>query len=174
MKILVISDNHGDRDILQAVFDGNAGLVDHFVHCGDSELDPNDPIFDHCAVVRGNNDFDPGFKDDQLLAFGPGTTQYYLTHGDYYQVNSGLLQLSLKTKEMGANVAFYGHTHQLMADLVDGLLYLNPGSISLPRGEYAFIGGTYAILEVTDDTFDVRFYNRSQKEVVELHRSFTR
>ena len=36
MKYLIVSDNHGDRQILVDLLAGFSGKVDTFIHCGDS------------------------------------------------------------------------------------------------------------------------------------------
>ena len=38
MRYLVVSDNHGDREILVKLLDKYHANVDYFFHCGDSEL----------------------------------------------------------------------------------------------------------------------------------------
>ncbi len=38
MKIVVVSDNHGDREIIQKIVDHYEGKVDGIFHCGDSEF----------------------------------------------------------------------------------------------------------------------------------------
>lgn len=172
MKFLVISDNHGDRDILSAIYKANAKNVTAIFHCGDSELSVSDPLFQNQYVVQGNNDYGQNFPVEVTVPFESETV--YMTHGDHYQVNFGLTQLSLRGKEAGASLVFFGHTHQLMADYVDQTLYLNPGSISLPRGEFRFLGGTYAIVDVDRQTIDVQFYTRDQEPVPELHQKFLR
>ena len=35
--------------------------------------------------------------------------------------------------KVGAQVACFGHSHVLGAELIDGVLFINPGSILLPR-----------------------------------------
>ena len=37
-------------------------------------------------------------------------------------------------REEGCGLAFYGHTHRMMIELISGVVVCNPGSISLPRG----------------------------------------
>ena len=44
MKYLIVSDNHGDRQILVDLLAEFSGKVDTFIHCGDSELQPSDPF----------------------------------------------------------------------------------------------------------------------------------
>ena len=41
MKYLVVSDNHGDRNILVEIVNRYVGMVDQMFHCGDSELKAN-------------------------------------------------------------------------------------------------------------------------------------
>lgn len=38
MKYLIVSDNHGDRNILVEIVNRYVDRVDHMFHCGDSEL----------------------------------------------------------------------------------------------------------------------------------------
>lgn len=172
MKILVISDNHGDQAILEKVFTHFHDTVDAIFHCGDSEMAVTNPLFDDVQVVKGNNDYGTTFADD--VSIQGGTDQVFMTHGDLYGVNMGLTHLSLKAQEMGATLVFYGHTHQLAAEFVQGRLYLNPGSISLPRGEFANLGGTFAIVTTMADQLQVDFYDRQLKRVSSLHQVFSR
>ena len=57
MKLLAVSDNHGDRQILQTIFDAYRDQVDAIFHCGDSEMPVDDPLFKDVYVVKGNNDY---------------------------------------------------------------------------------------------------------------------
>lgn len=145
MKALFISDNHGDAAILERVKEGLADQVDAMFHCGDSNLSPDDPALAGFQVVV-----------DQVV----GDEHVFVTHGHLYGVNQSLLNLKLAAKEAGATVAAYGHTHQLACQVVDGILLLNPGSISQPRGEYDYLGGTFAMVETTPEHFIVRYFNR--------------
>nr|WP_231923730.1 metallophosphoesterase family protein [Ligilactobacillus salivarius] len=58
------------------------------------------------------------------------------------------------------NLFFYGHTHRLAVEYVDGTLFLNPGSVWFPRGEYQKLGGTYAIVSVNESKIKVTYYTR--------------
>ena len=46
---------------------------------------------------------------------------------------------------MGANVVLFGHTHVPLCLEEEGVLYLNPGSLTSPRGGSH---ASYAILEI--------------------------
>ena len=53
MKILAISDNHGDETILEQVLSIHETEVDSFIHCGDSELSDVHPLWQQYSVVKG-------------------------------------------------------------------------------------------------------------------------
>ena len=58
--------------------------------------------------------------------------------------------------------------------MFDDKLFINPGSISLPKGPHMAIGGTYAVLTVSDTAYSVAFYNRQHEEIPALTQSFNR
>lgn len=111
MKILIVSDNHGDHQILTDIVDNFASQVDLLVHCGDSELSPNEPPMNSFHGVLGNNDY--GLDYPQQLVLDEGTERLLVVHGDHDQVNYSLTPLLLKGKATGASIVCYGHTHQL-------------------------------------------------------------
>ena len=53
MLYLIVSDSHGDRDILCKLVKNYTGKVDAMFHCGDSELKSDDELFDKMIVVGG-------------------------------------------------------------------------------------------------------------------------
>ena len=58
----------------------------------------------------------------------------FVCHGDKYGVKYGLMEIEEKAKSVCADIVIFGHTHIPLCIERDGILYLNPGSISLPRG----------------------------------------
>ena len=58
MKIVVMSDSHGDKETVKAV---SALSADATFHCGDSELSFDDPVLHTMHKVRGNCDRDARF-----------------------------------------------------------------------------------------------------------------
>ncbi len=95
---------------------------------------------------------------------------------DEVGVGFGLGGLQAKMDELGANMAFFGHTHQLGVEVINGKLLLNPGSISYPRGKYTAIGGTFAIVETFADEngkqIEVQYYDRELNAIPELQVIF--
>lgn len=169
MKMLVVSDNHGWDKIVADLKRRYEHKVDLMVHCGDSEMAADDPILEGYAVVRGNCDNDSRLPNDLLE--GVGDCRVLVTHGHRYNVKMTLTPLSLKAKEHGADFVCFGHSHTAAAEMVDGVLYINPGSIALPRGRRE---KTYAIVEVKKNATIVRFYDDRHHEVTDMACKFNR
>lgn len=171
-KVLVVSDNHGDREILEKIVDTWHDRVDLMIHCGDSEIPATDPLMQNFTRVAGNNDWRLGYQADQEVLVGG--QRFFITHGHHYQVNFSMTPLMLKGEAANADVVCFGHTHQLFAACERGMLLVNPGSISLPRGQYARIGGTFAVIGASADRFIVDFLNRQFQVQTDLHCEFKR
>lgn len=168
MKYLVVSDNHGDRKILVELLQRYKGEVDYFFHCGDSELNPKDKLWNSYLVVKGNCDYTDGYPIRLVTKTGIDTV--LMTHGHFANVKFGLTQLSLQAQEAQANLALFGHTHQLGCEMDKGILFLNPGSISQPRGEIRI--PAYAIIESTAAHFEVQYYRRDHEKLDDFHFLF--
>ena len=93
-KILVVSDSHGDDEILDKILAKFAPEMDLLIHTGDSELAPDSALIDQFHIVTGNMDFETRFpKTLDLEADGD---RIFVAHGHYYNVNSGLNVLYLE------------------------------------------------------------------------------
>lgn len=170
MQYLFVSDAHGDRDILMTLFAKYHNQVTQIFYNGDSELPANDRVFNDVLTVAGNMDFDASYPLDNCYQ---EENIIFQTHGHRYDVNFSLTELLRKAKQVNAQIATFGHTHQLGVEVIDGILCLNPGSISQPRGKYAYLGGTYAIVTVTKQNYRVQYYDRQQNLLPELDFTFT-
>lgn len=157
MKILVVSDSHSKKNILADLRDKYSNEVDYFIHCGDSELDPNSKWVSGYTIVEGNCDY-YDYPEKEVVATEEGNI--LVTHGHLYGVNYGLDRLALLAKQENTKFIFYGHTHRLAVEYIDGTLFLNPGSVWFPRGEYQKLGGTYAIVSVNESKIKVTYYTR--------------
>ncbi|WP_261810158.1 metallophosphoesterase [Levilactobacillus humaensis] len=165
---LVVSDNHGDTAILSTLRDQLN--PDAIFHCGDSEMPASDPWFKDAYAVGGNMDFDAKFP--LVLTPKVAGRQVLLTHGHHDEVKYDLTQLDLRAQAAQATIIFYGHTHRLAAEQVDGRLFVNPGSISQPRGEYRYLGGTAALVTVTATQTVVQYVDRQAQPIADLKFTF--
>lgn len=172
MDYLIVSDTHGDRQILTDIVAHYKGKVRAMFYNGDSELQRSDELFDTLLPVIGNMDDDPMFPDDR--DYEDEFVKIYQTHGHLVHTEISLNQLREVASHKDVDVVTSGHTHMLGAEKIDGKLFINPGSISLPKGPYAYLKGTYAILSVEPKKFIVQFYTRDLQPVPGLKFEFDR
>ncbi|WP_239254772.1 metallophosphoesterase [Listeria ilorinensis] len=168
MKLLVVSDSHHERDCLLHLKEKYEGKVDAMIHCGDSELEKDDPAMVGFQTVRGNCDFGTDFPNDLVLDVAG--YRILVTHGHLYNIKMTLMNLRYRARELGADFAFFGHSHELGADMIDDTVILNPGSISLPRGRIRI--KTYALIETVQEGVRVRFMDNEDQELTDLTQTF--
>ncbi len=128
MNILVVSDSHGNTDILEeTVLRVRPDLVLHLGdHYSDLEkLQRRCPQL-RCIGVRGNCDA-PGPEETRILTLEGKTL--LLTHGHRQQVKLGLDRLWFAAREANADLCLYGHTHIPAQEQEGGITFFNPGSI---------------------------------------------
>lgn len=166
-KVLVISDSHGLTKELEVISARHLQEVDLMIHCGDSQLTPEHKSIQQYFTVAGNCDFG-GFP--QELTTVVGGRKIFITHGHRYSVKTSLMNLKYKAEEVGADIVCFGHSHVLGAEVVSGKLFLNPGSIRMPRER---VEKTYVILELTNDAVKMSVYELSGREIPSLAREFS-
>jgi uncharacterized protein len=167
-KILVVSDSHGLTKELQLLRERHSEDVDLMIHCGDSELMPDDQAISGYITVRGNCDFGSGYPLE-MMAEAAGK-KFFITHGHLYSVKSSLMNIKYKAQEVNADIVCFGHSHVLGAEVIDGTLFLNPGSIRLPRER---LEKTYVILDLQDEKVKMSVFEADGREIFELAREFT-
>ena len=149
MKIVVVSDSHGRNDILNLIREKHpeARL---FIHCGDLEDDPmNYPGY---IIVRGNNDYFCRFEDQRIIPIGKH--RIFVTHSHRFSYFSRCEQLANRAKELDCDIVCFGHTHVAYFDQVDGVVLLNPGSLSHSRDGKPC---SYAVLDIDENHVSVDF-----------------
>ncbi|MDC3415695.1 metallophosphoesterase family protein [Aquibacillus salsiterrae] len=140
-SVLILSDSHGWTKEVEVIKQRHISDVDKLIHCGDSELMYDSKELEHFQTVAGNCDMDARFPNE--LNFDNNGLTFFVTHGHLFQVKSTLTKLSYRAEELGANVICFGHSHFAGAEKIENQLFINPGSIRLPRGRTE---GTYVIL----------------------------
>ena len=140
MRILVVSDTHGDlRNLLSAVkAQPNAEVI---IHCGDGDEQVQylkNTIKDKMIVgVRGNCDFGSTLPSKETLRVCGKTI--FVTHGHLYQAKFTTYNLVCAAREEKADILLFGHTHNAMNEYDDGLYIMNPGACSGYRASYGYI-----------------------------------
>lgn len=161
MKIVVLSDTHGDATIIDTVYNQEQD-VDAFFHCGDSELPYDAPDFHSMHRVRGNCDYDSNFPEDILVKVGE--RRVFMTHGHLYNIKMTLTPLDYKAQETQADIVLFGHSHLLGTEKIGEALFLNPGSLLLPRGGNP---KSYATIEWQDDSDEITvIFKEPTKEII--------
>ena len=138
MKIIAVSDSHGNRPLLrEAVLQAMQGApIDVFVHCGDGarDLDAVEPILRdvnpnvRIYSVRGNCDIG-AFDIPQTELFEVNGARVFATHGHLYGVKTEYESLTCAAHSQGAQIAFFGHTHRPFLEAVRGIYLMNPGAV---------------------------------------------
>ena len=154
MKVLIISDIHGGYDNLKKVIDDNKNF-DYLLILGDILSGYSERLNDliellnsyntKIIAVRGNCDNynieKLDFSLDNYYVLVPIDNRiFFMTHGHLYDRYS-----DLNTKY---DVYIQGHTHVPIMNIENDILYLNPGSITLPRG-----GSEKSYILYEDNTF---------------------
>jgi putative phosphoesterase len=150
MRILVLSDTHGDIDKAEKVIRKSNG-INLIIHLGDyfrdaqklSSMFPDIPI----EYIYGNSDF---MIDDvpaeKVLEFKG--KKIFITHGHRYSVKWDYDRLCEKAEEMGVDLLLFGHTHVAAMLKKNAYFIVNPGSISSPRDDSS---ESYAIIDINDE-----------------------
>ena len=135
-KILLLSDNHRKLDYVEKVLRLHPD-ISMCIHLGDSEGEGEVqallPKGCESYFLQGNNDFFSYLPKDVEVRIGK--ERCFLTHGHLYGVNFGLERLSEEARDRNCSMAFFGHTHKPCNKVVNGVHWINPGSISFPRQE---------------------------------------
>ncbi len=130
MLIGVLSDSHNYLDPkIPALLAG----VEHILHAGDIgqprllwELEQIAPV----TAVMGNTD-DPGFRYRENESIELAGRKFLLRH----VVNPRDLDENLQARIARArpDVVVFGHTHKPFSEVIDGILFFNPGYVGKPR-----------------------------------------
>ena len=146
IEIGVISDSHGSSYAIDRAVKEVPDVKEWF-HLGDF-ADDGAYLAARSGVsvtaVRGNNDFRNGNYQDLEIVERAGV-RILLLHGHQYFRDGGLKALIDECKELQVQLCIFGHSHRQDLFKKNDIVFLNPGSIYLPRdgGE-----GSYAILTV--------------------------
>jgi len=81
--------------------------------------------------------------------------QIMVCHGHTFKVKSGFINLELGARERGVDIALFGHTHGVFYENVNGVTYINPGSIGRP---YYGDSPSYAVLTLDAKTDQMAYH----------------
>ncbi|MFO7881508.1 MAG: phosphodiesterase [Kosmotogaceae bacterium] len=165
MKYLVISDTHGSYDRLKKILDNETNF-DYMIHAGDFLYHgPRNRIPDgyypeklanffkenknRLIGVRGNCDADVDLMMmdvNSLLnvkEFRINGLRVVVSHG-HHEINTN------------ADILIKGHTHIAELRKKSEMIFLNPGSPSLPKDD---TGGSYAVMKTFNEKTELTLYS---------------
>ena len=152
MKILVLSDSHGNVDNMARCVE----MVNprHILHLGDCIRDAEAlrDLFPHIPMttVPGNCDWgrtEPGEVLTELAG-----RRILMMHGHTRSVKTSTMNARYAAREVGADILLFGHTHSSLVDYEGTIRVMNPGSI----GDYHV--PTYGVITVEGERADCSVY----------------
>lgn len=170
MKLIAVSDNHGNTYYMEEILSIYENEVDTWIHCGDSELMEDHPLWQNYKTVTGNMDYATGFELERLVEFNDN--KFLVVHGHKHAVKQSNEEMKRRAKAEGVNVVFYGHTHMARAEMENGILFINPGSLTQPRDRNV---GTYVLMEMDMDSEDISltYFDQDHNKLEDLSGTFT-
>lgn len=166
MKIIAFGDIHGatvNLIKLAREFDAADGIV--FVGDGAGDLHVlSADMRRKLVAVRGNCDFFCGLPiESNTLSNTPSAASgvchpfvskgnIWVTHGHKYDVKAGLGALVAAARARGAKVCLFGHNHRPSCDVIDGITFVNPGTLGNTR---TAVPNSYAVVTIDGDAVKV-------------------
>ncbi len=123
MKLLIVSDTHGELDKLIELANKYTDYTK--IHLGDRGFDKEE--LDKLGFIYVDGNCDIGNNKEKELVID--NDKIFITHGDKYNVKFGLDKLYFKALSLNVNYVFYGHTHIQSLIETDGIPFINPGSL---------------------------------------------
>jgi uncharacterized protein len=174
-KLLVFSDTHGSISSLNTV-----------MNWAKERLPPNDTIccaaflgdglsdigrsaeatgfFCDWKVICGNNDYRTTAPEAAVFDFCD--YRFFMCHGHRHSLYGGFHSLVAAARNSQANVVLYGHTHVPSYKNIDGLLFVNPGSVGRPRSR---AGASFAVIECAPNgQLTVEFWGIGDKGKIKM------
>lgn len=147
MKILLVSDTHGNNEALDYLVKKYPNM-DLYLHAGDSESDEYS-IFPFRSV-RGNCDYFGDFLYQLIIPTPYGNI--LMRH------RPDVDEQTLRDNQI--KIFIFGHTHRREFKKEGELYIINPGAISFARDKYDY---SYALLDITDKTVTADFHTLEEK-----------
>ena len=146
MKLGVISDTHGilRDEVIEKLQD-----CDYIIHAGDvgnKEIIDKLESITKTFVVRGNNDKEQwGLTLPEYREIEMDKVLIYLVH-DKEDIPKDLKEVDL---------VIYGHSHKFYNEIIDNVVYLNPGACGRKRFSLPL---SMAIVEINLDDINKNYY----------------
>jgi putative phosphoesterase len=162
MKLVIFSDAHGYKEIVQRILDFNSD-TDYFISLGDSELQLDFLVDNDIIPIKGNYPRDAGLVYEKDLVIEG--KKIFLTHGHKYGVHRGLKKLAKYCISKNCDISLYGHTHIASLVNIGTVTFVNPGSCARSRNE---LPPTYLIIIIEEDKVTYTFKESLTNTTIEV------
>lgn len=156
MILGVLSDTHHDAAAVERAFQlfrqhGASAVLCLGDVCSDTAGKGEEYAME-VVCTAGNMDASRAFP--LMLVYEADGIRILMTHGHTLDVRHGHARLLEEAKTRGCKAALYGHTHIPLLGKKQGILILNPGSASQPRGQSR---ASCALLDTSGGVLRARF-----------------
>lgn len=162
MKLVVFSDAHGNKDMVEKILIFNPD-ADYFISLGDSELQQEFLQENDVVMIKGNSSRDAGFVYERELTVSG--VKIFLTHGHKFAVQRGLAKLGKLAINKEYNLVLFGHTHQAIKTTISNIWFVNPGSCSRPRNT---LPPSYLVINIIEGELTFTFKESYTNQEIEV------
>jgi putative phosphoesterase len=155
MKLAILSDTHGNYPLAVKAL-GSLEQLDYVIHLGDTTEDAEMielALGRELIKLSGNCDLSK--KYPELIITTIAGKKLLFSHGDHFMVKSGLNLIQQRAKQEKADVVLYGHTHRPAILNIDGIMFINPGSMNKNASNWSFALLTIDNNNITAEIVDI-------------------
>lgn len=140
MKALVVSDTHGELEILKRVIDKekDANIIFHLGD-GQDEVKEIKKLYTNKTIIDVCGNCDIGSNRPSIVEYNLSGNKILATHGNLFKVKLGITMLLEEAMKRNVDIVLYGHTHVPMICDFKGIKFMNPGALSYCYKTYGTI-----------------------------------
>ncbi|OGS22103.1 MAG: hypothetical protein A3J83_03785 [Elusimicrobia bacterium RIFOXYA2_FULL_40_6] len=162
MKIILVSDSHGNTSALDKLGKKFGSKADLFIHLGDDSTDAKVLSEEGLRVLKVPGVFEtfytlPEIQVRKLCEYCGKKIVVSHTPQKHSNDLPGLQSPEELVKQANADIVLYGHTHipKIETD-VSGVTWINPGHLKIgdDRGKPM----SYAVLDLSEHKFEAKIY----------------
>lgn len=181
MKYLVVSDIHGSLNGAKAIVEkmqktgaDKAVILGDILYHGPRNALPEDynpmevseilnKISEKIIAIKGNCDAE---VDQMILNFNLNDSAFLMLNNKEVLLTHGQnINPEKPAKISEGGVILYGHFHKISKNVINNVIYINVGSIGIPKG------GTVKCYSILDEN-GIKFYDLSDNLIEEFSFSF--
>ena len=151
MKLLIMSDSHQNIDNMR--YAAKQTNPDAIMHLGDhiSDAQKLQQMLPDTLVYMVKGKCDPHGSGEDELFLTIENVKIFMTHGHIYGVKRGFSALTQRARQIGADIALFGHTHRAALYQEYGMWIMCPGQM---QWQSTFLAASYGIVTIDGNRSD--------------------